>query len=48
MTIAEILEEVKTDMCNDYCRYPKEFDEEKEGCELCESEHCQSCPLNRL
>jgi len=47
-TLSEILEEVKEKMCNDYCRYPNEWDEEKEGCELCESEVCANCPLNRL
>ena len=47
-TVSNIIEEVKTQICNDYCKYPNEFDEEKEGCELCESEICGNCPLNRL
>lgn len=47
-TVSEIIEEVKTQMCNDYCRFPREWDEEKEGMELTESDHCQNCPLNRL
>lgn len=45
---ARLIEEVKTAMCDDYCRYSKEWDKEKEGMELYESEHCNSCPLNRL
>ena len=48
MSVTEIIEEVKEQMCNDFCRYPREWDEEKEGCELCESEVCTTCPLNRL
>ena len=49
MSITEIIEEVKDQICNDYCRYPKEWDEEDhDGLELCESEVCAACPLNRL
>ena len=47
-SITEILEEVKTEICNKYCKFPEEWDEEKEGCELCESDVCANCPLNRL
>lgn len=47
-SIVEILNEVVDDICNNYCKYPSIWDEEKEGCELCESEICQNCPLNRL
>jgi hypothetical protein len=48
MTVTEIFEEIKTAMCNDYCRYPREWDEEEQGQELCDSEVCAACPLNRL
>ena len=44
--ISETLEEVKVQMCEDFCRYPLECEEH--GVELWESEHCQKCPLNRL
>ena len=47
-TIPQILEEVTEEMCNKYCKYPNEWDEEAEGCELAESEICENCPLNRL
>ena len=47
-SITEILEEVKNDICNKYCKWPEEWDEEKEGIELCESDICANCPLNRL
>lgn len=46
--ISETIEEVKTAICNDYCRYPREWDEQVEGMELCESAICEDCPLNRL
>lgn len=48
-SIIEILEEVRDRMCDDYCRYPHEWDEEEhDGQELCDSEICANCPLNRL
>ena len=46
--IAEEIEETKTDFCDHYCKHPYIWDEEKEGCELCESEICKNCPLGRL
>lgn len=48
MTITEQLEAITEDFCNHYCKYPDLWDEEAEGCELSESEHCQNCPLNEL
>ena len=47
-TISGIIEEVKEAICNDYCKYPDIWDEEVEGVELCESDKCRECPLNRL
>lgn len=41
-------EQAKADMCQNYCKYPDIWDEEKEGIELCESDICANCPLNRL
>lgn len=37
-----------TTMCDDYCRYPREWDEEAEGRELIDSGLCDKCPLNGL
>lgn len=48
MTVQEIIEEVKNDMCRNYCKYTDTWDEEAEGCELPESEICANCPLNKL
>ena len=47
-TIPQQIEEIKDDICNHYCKYPDIWDEEAEGCELAESDHCRNCPLNRL
>lgn len=46
--VPEIIEDVKADICNNYCKYPLIWDEDKEGCELSESDHCRNCPLDRL
>ena len=46
--IPKILEKTVEDICSNYCKYPDQWDEEKEGCELSESEICLNCPLNRL
>lgn len=48
MSITETIEEVKYQICNDYCKYPNEWNEEEQGQELCDSEVCAACPLNRL
>ena len=47
-SVTEQIEDIKTDICNHYCKYPDIWDEEAEGCELCESEVCTNCPLSRL
>lgn len=46
--VRQVLDKVCSDMCDEYCKWPEKWDEEKEGMELCESEHCQNCPLLRL
>jgi hypothetical protein len=43
-----MLEEIASEICNHYCKYPDQWDAEKEGMDLCESEICENCPLNRL
>ena len=47
-TISEIIEEVKDEICQHYCKWPYQWDEEKEGIELSESTLCKNCPLRRL
>lgn len=48
MSITEQIEKVKEDICQHYCKYPNEWDEEAEGVELCDSDVCRDCPLNKL
>ena len=43
MTVIEILEEVKADFCNNYCKYKEECDEKMEA-----DEDLRECPLDRL
>lgn len=46
--VSELLQEIADEICDKYCKYPEQWDEEKEGCELCNSDICKNCPLNRL
>ena len=48
MTIPKLLEEVANSFCDSYCKWPEQWNEEEEGCELCESEICATCPINKL
>ena len=41
------LDRVKSSMCDQYCRYPREYDEEAEGVPFDESGICDNCPLNK-
>lgn len=45
-TATKIIEEVVESMCGSYCKWPIIWDQ-REG-ELCDSEICANCPLNRL
>ena len=47
-TISEIIEEVKDEICQYYCKWPYQWDEEAEGCALDDSTLCENCPLGRL
>lgn len=47
-SVTRIIESVCEDICNNYCKYPNQWNKEKEGCELSESEVCANCPLNKL
>ena len=43
-TVTEIIEEVKEQMCDDYCRYPRE----QSMAEMAINDICENCPMNRL
>lgn len=47
-SITEIIEEVKNEICNYYCKWPDQWDEGKEGITLADSTLCANCPLERL
>jgi hypothetical protein len=47
-TIALELEHIAAQICDKYCKYPEQWDKEKEGKELYESEICKNCPMSRL
>jgi hypothetical protein len=48
-TVVQIMDEVAQEICDEYCKYPAEWDpDEHDGMELFESEICQNCPLMRL
>lgn len=42
------IEEIKSQMCDFYCKFPGMYDKETEELELMESKICENCPLNRL
>lgn len=48
-SIVDQITEVADMFCENYCKYPNEWDEEEhDGLELFDSEICQNCPLTRL
>lgn len=48
MTIGEQLSKIAEDICMHYCKWPDQWDEEKEGIELSESEICSNCPITKI
>ena len=46
-TVEKMIETLAEEICDKYCKYPDQWDEEAEGCELCESEICRNCPLTK-
>lgn len=47
-TVNEIIEDVAREICDHYCKYPEQWDAEKEEMELIDSDICINCPLSRL
>lgn len=47
-SIALQLEQIANEICEKYCKYPEQWDEEKEGVSLFESDVCANCPLSKL
>lgn len=47
-SISQQLEEIATEICEHYCKYPNEYDKEAEGVPLCDSDICKNCLLGRI
>lgn len=51
-SIAEIIEDVKTEICDNYCKFPEMVMSMVKDIDAAEDElyrkHCDSCPLSRL
>jgi hypothetical protein len=43
IAVSDIIEDVVCEICNEYCRFPFEIEDEDELLKKCEN-----CPLNRL
>lgn len=52
MNISEQLEEIKSDICDKYCKYPEIYGIDDEACQYVLDkmyrERCDKCPLNKL
>lgn len=46
--VRTIIEQACAEFCDKYCKWPEKWNTEKEGMKLCESEHCEKCPVNWL
>lgn len=46
-SISDIVEEIKMDICDHYCKWPNEWDEE-ELSKILEDGKCADCPLSKL
>lgn len=44
-TITTLLNDMAADFCDNYCKYPEQYDEDHEE-EL--YKHCETCPINIL
>ena len=44
LTVSDVLEECVQEICEKYCRFPFEIDDN----EVLLHEYCDKCPLNRL
>lgn len=51
-SISQKFEEIKEDICDNYCKFPMdysmEYEDPEEGYEAMMEERCAECPLNRL
>lgn len=45
MRITDILDQIETEICNNYCKWPEQYDKDDDS--LIE-EVCNNCPLNMI
>ena len=45
-TVSDILEEVKQEICDDYCKYPIQVDSKEDL--FADDSPCMTCPLSKL
>ena len=43
-TIPDIIEDVKSEMCDNYCKFPQEYKDQEQMWD----KKCAECPLNKL
>lgn len=43
--INDILEDMAKEFCDNYCKWPEQWDEDAEGVELWDSDICKECPF---
>lgn len=48
VNVRVIIEQACAEFCDKYCKWSEKWDEDKEGMDLCESDHCANCPIQRL
>lgn len=45
MRIIDILDQIKTEICDKYCKWPEQYDIDDDALI---DEHCNNCPLNMI
>ena len=43
-TVTGLLQETADDFCDNYCKFPNQYDDEEELM----ARHCDQCPLNKI
>lgn len=47
-SVSQIIEEVKMEICDNYCRYTEIYDSNDDDYDAMMEERCVNCPLSRL
>lgn len=46
--IGKVLEDICSDICDNYCKWPEKYETDNESQERMYEEHCDKCPLLRI